>query len=251
MILWAGKSLLTNFLMGTMIWVFFRYMVAKKHLTQGELILKEEAVLVGPHLNGPARCFKCLKTINLLMCSFCNQCNTALMCTNDCQGTSGFKPHNFKLNANCLGKHHSEDECLTLRTQKIKGQILAENPSVIFPLRCLLLGIYKPAVYEEIISMESHLEKRRNTPIWRRHKISVEDILKDTNLISQRDLEGEVVQKICGILDVNSIEVKSVRFPFCAVLVRWVCLSPNPSEQNPDGHSNFSRFDLQTLQTCQ
>ncbi|XP_019771517.2 SET domain-containing protein SmydA-8 isoform X3 [Dendroctonus ponderosae] len=171
-----------------------RYMVAKRQLKQGELILKEEAVLVGPHLNGPARCFKCLKTINLLMCSFCNQCNTALMCTNDCQG-----------------KHHSDDECLTLRTQKIKGQILAENPSVIFPLCCLLLGIYNPEVYEEIISMESHLEERRNTPIWRRHKISVEDILKDTNLLTPQDLQEEVVQKICGILDVNSIEVKCVR----------------------------------------
>lgn len=105
------------------------------------------------------------------------------------------------------GKYHTDDECITLRTQKIKGQILAENPSVIFPLRCLLLSIYNPELFEKILQMECHLEKRRDTAIWRRHRISVEDVLKGTNLLNERDLMDEVVQKICGILDVNAFEV--------------------------------------------
>lgn len=84
---------------------------------------------------------------------------------------------------------------------------MAENPSVIFPLRCLLLSIYNPEAFEEIVKLEAHLEKRRDTAIWRRHRISVEDVLKETNLITQKDVEEELVQKICGILDVNSFEV--------------------------------------------
>lgn len=182
----AGKTykVLTNETLG-------RYMVANKLLKAGELIMKESPALVGPQLNGPARCFKCFKPINLLMCSFCDQCNTALMCID-----------------NCKGKYHSEEECLTLKTQKLKGQILAENPSVIFPLRCLLLSIYNPEAFEEIVKLEAHLEQRRDTAIWRRHRISVEDVLKETNLITQKDVEEELVQKICGILDVNSFEVR-------------------------------------------
>ncbi|CAG9773984.1 unnamed protein product [Ceutorhynchus assimilis] len=171
--------------------VLGNYMVANEDLKQGKLIFKEAPVLVGPHLNGPARCFKCLKTINLLMCSFCDSCNTALMCADYCQGT-----------------HHTEEECLTLKTQKVKGQILAENPSVIFPLRVLLLSIYNPKAFEEVLKLEPHLEKRRDTAIWRRHRISVEEILKETNLLRKEDIEEELVQKVCGILDVNAFEVR-------------------------------------------
>lgn len=87
---------------------------------------------------------------------------------------------------------------------------MAENPSVIFPLRCLLLSIYNPEAFEEIVKLEAHLEQRRDTAIWRRHRISVEDVLKETNLITQQDVEEELVQKICGILDVNSFEVSFV-----------------------------------------
>lgn len=89
---------------------------------------------------------------------------------------------------------------------------MAENPSVIFPLRCLLLGIYDPETFEEIVKLEAHLEERRDTAIWRRHRISVEDVLKETNLITQKDVEEELVQKICGILDVNSFEVSFIVF---------------------------------------
>ncbi|XP_066258410.1 SET domain-containing protein SmydA-8-like [Euwallacea similis] len=171
--------------------VLGRYMGANKDLKPGELILKESPALIGPQLNGPARCFKCFKPINLLMCSFCEQCNTALMCVDDCKG-----------------KYHPEEECLALKTQKMKGQILAENPSVIFPLRCILLSIYNPEVYEKILNLEPHLEKRRDTAIWRRHKLSVEEVLKETNLLTEKDVKEELVQRICGILDINSFEVR-------------------------------------------
>ncbi|XP_050297845.1 SET domain-containing protein SmydA-8-like isoform X2 [Anthonomus grandis grandis] len=168
-----------------------RYMVANKDLKQGELILKESPAILGPHLNGPARCFRCLQVINLMMCSFCDECNTALLCVNHCKG-----------------KYHPEEECLTLKTQKIKGQLLAENPAAILPLKCLLLGIYNPDLFSDIMDMEAHMEKRRDTAIWRRHRISVEDVLKDTNLLSDKDIKEELVQKVCGILDVNTFEVR-------------------------------------------
>ena len=61
-------------------------MVANKNLKQGELILKEEPILIGPQLNGPTKCFKCNKTIDLRRICFCGICDTAPICTNDCEG---------------------------------------------------------------------------------------------------------------------------------------------------------------------
>lgn len=58
------------------------------------------------------------------------------------------------------------------------------------------------------MQMESHLEDRRNSHIWRSHKIFVEQILEKLNFLTKKDLEEELVQKVCGILDVNSFELR-------------------------------------------
>ncbi|KAF7272702.1 hypothetical protein GWI33_014534 [Rhynchophorus ferrugineus] len=168
-----------------------RYMVANKNLKQGELIFKENPLFLGPQLNGPSRCFKCLKIIVLSRCCYCSGCDTALMCTN-----------------NCEGKFHKQAECDALKVARIKGQVIMENSSLIFPLRCLLMRKYDPGTYYRIMSLEPHLETRRDTPIWRRHRISVENVMKEMNLLSPADLNQEIVQKLCGILDVNTFEVR-------------------------------------------
>ncbi|KAL1494115.1 hypothetical protein ABEB36_009764 [Hypothenemus hampei] len=71
-----------------------------------------------------------------------------------------------------------------------------------------MLNSYKPDLFEEILALETHLEKRRDTVIWRRHRISVEDVLKKYNLLTEQQIQEEIVQKICGILDINSFEVR-------------------------------------------
>ncbi|KAJ8959639.1 hypothetical protein NQ318_021826 [Aromia moschata] len=96
---------------------------------------------------------------------------------------------------------HSEKECAALKDAKIEGNVLAENSQLIHPLRCLLFQKYKSKVWNTMMELESHLERRRNTPVWRRHMITVERVLRSRS-------EEELVQKVCGILDVNSFEVR-------------------------------------------
>ncbi|XP_030751723.1 SET domain-containing protein SmydA-8-like isoform X2 [Sitophilus oryzae] len=169
--------------------VLGRYMVASKNLKQGQLIFKENPLFLGPQLNGPARCFKCLKIIVLSRCCYCSGCDTALMCTNQCEG-----------------KYHSKIECATLKSLNIKGQIIMENSPLIFPLRCLLLRKYDVETYKRLLDLEPHLEARRDTAIWRRHRIAVENVMQEMNLLSEDDIKDELIQKICGILDINTFE---------------------------------------------
>lgn len=78
------------------------------------------------------------------------------------------------------------------------------------PLRCILLRKYNPEKWGEFMQLEPHLDKRRGTWIWNMHKATVQRVLEEANCLSQFDVAEEVIQKTCGILDVNSFEVRAV-----------------------------------------
>lgn len=91
------------------------------------------------------------------------------------------------------------------------------NPQIILPLRCILLQQYKPEKWCEFSKLEAHLAERKNTWIWRSHEINVQRVLTELGLEEAADL----VQKVCGILDVNSFEVRPPEI---------VQISANPDE---------------------
>lgn len=72
------------------------------------------------------------------------------------------------------------------------------------------------------MELESHNEVRRNTAIWRNHKINIEDVIHSYGITSPEDLKNEIIQKICGILDVNTFELRAPGFGPGSV--------PHPSE---------------------
>lgn len=73
----------------------------------------------------------------------------------------------------------------------------------------------KAQIYDEVMRMESHCTKRRGTPIWIMHENCVVKPLKLANVIVDED--AALIQKYCGIMDVNAFEVRSETFE-----VRWV-----------------------------
>ncbi|XP_060522094.1 SET domain-containing protein SmydA-8-like [Cylas formicarius] len=166
-----------------------RYMVADRDIKQGELILKEAPVLVGPQPGGALQCFACCRRLQNVRT--CPGCDVALLCRPDCKG-----------------EFHPESECSYLASSGITGKDLADNCQVVFPLRCLLLKRYDPRQFDAVSNLEPHLEKRRNTPIWRRNKVAIEDVLKKLRILNQDELESELVQTVCGILDVNTFEIR-------------------------------------------
>ncbi|CAH1979436.1 unnamed protein product [Acanthoscelides obtectus] len=165
-------------------------MVAARDIKAGEMILSETPVLIGPQVDGPMICFNCCGGIRKGYI-FCQNCSTAILCS-----------------PKCTGKLHSKEECAVLKTCPVKGENLAENPSAAFPLRCILLRSHNPDIWKQISLLEPHLEERRHSPIWRRHQITVELFLRKFKALSDDDLQQELVQRICGVLDVNTFEVR-------------------------------------------
>lgn len=68
--------------------------------------------------------------------------------------------------------------------------------------------------YNNLLCMESHYAKRQNTLIWHQHRRSVIDPMRQIGLyehfcFKRKYINDDFMQKICGILDVNSFDVRT------------------------------------------
>lgn len=89
---------------------------------------------------------------------------------------------------------------------------LIDNFDVITPLRFIILSKnpVKVHAYKQIMQLESHCTERRGTKIWALHENCVIRPLKEVELI--KDHDADLIQKYCGILDVNTFEVRTESF---------------------------------------
>ncbi|GJQ83907.1 hypothetical protein Trydic_g19845 [Trypoxylus dichotomus] len=170
--------------------MYGRYITAARDIKEGELIIRETPTVLGATTEGFHVCFRCCKILKTSV-QVCRNCDVAILCSNACQGVN-----------------HSGSECAALKGTGLKALNLLENPQITMPLRCLMLRKYDPNMWTRFLAMEAHMDKRRDTPIWIRHKEYTEKPLKNLQQLTEDDLEQEIVEKICGILDVNSFEVR-------------------------------------------
>lgn len=145
---------------------------------------------------------------------------------------------------NCYD-NHDEIECETLKKLELPDTFLFDNFDVVTPLRVLLLfyryaereysianGVIATATdtnanamddlkyqIDEIMCMESHCAQRRGTHIWNEHAKNVIQPLRSINIDAKFQslnapwtLTDDFLQKLCGILDVNSFEVRTKYF---------------------------------------
>lgn len=127
---------------------------------------------------------------------------------------------------------HDIIECQTLQKLELPENFLIENFDVVTPLR-FLFRLYRCAEQmksnfgddstktdiDDILSLESHCVERKGTWIWNEHakcvidplhKISIDKIFESVN--SPWPITDDFFQKICGILDVNTFEVRTEHF---------------------------------------
>lgn len=118
---------------------------------------------------------------------------------------------------NCSDDHDAF-ECKTLLEFKLNESFLINNFDVLTPLRFLLLIINgDDDLRDEISRMESHCSLRRNSNIWNEHAKNVIKPLQEMGILTALNqqksiIDSDFVQKICGILDVNSFEVRTPYF---------------------------------------
>ncbi|XP_011556296.3 SET domain-containing protein SmydA-8 [Plutella xylostella] len=180
-----------------------RHMVATRDIKQGEMILKEKPAAIGPKMASPVQCLACYKklepikmednkTYDFYKCSSCHW----PMCGPKCEKAEVHKA-----------------ECKIMTDRQFKCTIKYEQPDkiesaycVIAPLRVLLMKESNPLQYENVLSLESHLDERVNTPLYTVLKANlVTFIIQVLGL----HIDEETILKVASIFDTNSFEVRT------------------------------------------
>lgn len=174
--------------------VLGRYLIANRDINEGETILKQEPLILGPKTVSYPMCLGCHKILNFEKNNRfdCSKCFWPL-CDKSCEKS-----------------HLHEQECDILAKANYKPTINNNNTkqsiySLITPLRALLLKIKNTKKFEEILDCQSHLKEHLATPVYqilRRNLVPFFcDLLKlDTN-------ETEILT-ICSIFDTNCFDVR-------------------------------------------
>ncbi|KAK3926931.1 SET domain-containing protein SmydA-8, isoform A [Frankliniella fusca] len=191
-----------------------RYLVATKDIAAGDLILREEALIVGPCQNSKPVCLGCLKQFDgehYIRSSDNEDCHRCMgcqwpLCSPTCPGLErdGHARHAL------LG--HTYEECAALSAAGPSGRrvmdLRARTPlyNVIVPLRILLLEKQDPARWRAVRRMQSHDSVRRQIPgVWQVNQLGVVDRIR--NEFGLQQFAEDEIHSVCGILEVNAFEV--------------------------------------------
>lgn len=96
----------------------------------------------------------------------------------------------------------------------LPDNFLIDYIDTLTPLRCLFLkkNPEKQNVFEEFLQMESHCDQRRGTEIWNSHQDRIIRPLAEAGVLDEFQVDENFMQKVCGVLDVNTFEVRTTHF---------------------------------------
>lgn len=173
------------------------HIVATRDIQQGEIILKEDPIILGPKIVSLSVCLGCgrrVKTatgIEVYKCSTCGwpmcgpQCETSPLHVPEC---NLMKERGFRANINPQEGKKEAAYCS------------------ITPLRCLLLKTEDPSKYETIMKLQSHLEERKDTTLYSIFKNNIVGFLR--NALGMTEFSEETILRVTAILDTNSFEIR-------------------------------------------
>ncbi|XP_053686070.1 SET domain-containing protein SmydA-8-like [Sabethes cyaneus] len=165
-----------------------RFLIAKRDLARGQLVLVDQPFAIGPYWDSEIVCLNCFRN----SCTICRKCRRAPLCYE------------------CVG--HNESECDFYQDSNLDINFLFNHFNVVTVVRCLLLFPNNRPKFDEMMRMEAHLEARRGSEIWNIHEQCVVRPLLESSAFQKHtdlDLTGELIQRICGILDVNAFEIRA------------------------------------------
>ncbi|KAL0871364.1 hypothetical protein ABMA27_005102 [Loxostege sticticalis] len=215
-----------------------RYLIAARDLKAGESILTDEPYALGPNSDTSLVCFNCyLPLISKFL--VCKNCAVAPVCPGDgCPDT-------------LTKKWHSNSECDFFRNLKLtKGlhpMTMVQNVGSLLVLRAMLKRETDPAAWEEFMSLETHLDKRKNSSVWAYNESTVK-FIKSLGLLDNVTDE-DLVQKVCAAIDVNSFEVRGPPIPAigCSEVLRGVYLKAALLAHDCVGNTHMSINDNNVL----
>ncbi|XP_044595553.1 SET domain-containing protein SmydA-8-like isoform X1 [Cotesia glomerata] len=169
-----------------------RYLIAAKKIAPGEVILRDNPIVVGAaSFNDNSLCFSCFRVIEPKPIGLkfpCPKCKVAIFCSTNCETRESF---------------HTPEECKLLK-DKLSESVNQDIRGILLLIRLLLIKKRNAELWNRIINLEAHLEERRNTHVWKERQEEIE-IFKSFEF-GEND---EDLQRLCGIIDVNSFELRS------------------------------------------
>ncbi|KAL1396842.1 hypothetical protein pipiens_010219 [Culex pipiens pipiens] len=176
-----------------------RHLVATRSIRSGEVIFREPPIIVGP------------KTASVPVCLGCHRNLDATKKFNNCQHC-GWP----MCGSSCETSRYHREECRLLAAKSYLPQIGFDecNPGkkysaycTIVPLRAILLKRRDPQLWAKVVSMESHLETRKNTPLYAAIRSNVVPFVRGV-LGLQTEASEEELMGVAGIFDTNSFEIR-------------------------------------------
>lgn len=194
-----------------------RFGVSNRDLAPGEVFFEEIPFACGPKARTVCCCLECYCKLDATSAgSRCENCTWPLC--DDCKKLSVTHAH--------------KRECDLFKKEKCKFFNLSKPDDVciqldcIVPLRVLLEKESNPERWnEDIEPMEHHRETRFNTPSWNSDAHNVVGYLLGPCKLKQRGIDAELIQRVIGVLEVNTFEGRSEKgnsirclFPKIAIL---------------------------------
>ncbi len=125
----------------------------------------------------------------------CNDCRSPL-CSHNCQESPEHKKE-----CKYLRKISSE----IVKNQEGKIQSMPVQLSLLIqPLRLLFLRKEQPEKWKLLLDLESHMKARQKTPTWGFVERNIIPYLETMLGDEMPDLSSNLIQQICGAIDVNS-----------------------------------------------
>lgn len=144
-------------------------MVAARDIKAGELILKESPLVVGPRINTSLLCLGCFRVLSKNY-KLCQKCGLAPVCGANCE----------------LKSPHADYECEFYRRysgENFKNDFVISNLQLVMPLKCLAFKTFPDYhdLWHNFVKLESHVEERKNDPIWKYYEKKVIEVREGFN----------------------------------------------------------------------
>ncbi|KAL0107048.1 hypothetical protein PUN28_015540 [Cardiocondyla obscurior] len=182
-----------------------RYMVANRELQPGEEIVTEMPFVVGPKACTYPLCLSCYtpwppEPDNKPLCSKCGW----PVCNQDCENSLQHKNYECQVFVQANEKFNV-DAALDATSENGVPQL-----ECITPLRLLLESERNVERWnKEVKNMEAHNKIRCKKPQWKSDHVNIVDYLRKRLKLGR--FSEEYIQTACGILEINTFEVRTVK----------------------------------------
>uniref|UniRef100_A0A336MVI7 CSON007919 protein n=1 Tax=Culicoides sonorensis TaxID=179676 RepID=A0A336MVI7_CULSO len=201
--------------------VLGRYLVATRDIPADSFILTELPLVVAPKWSLDERerlmpitpCVGCFEPVPVYASTRCKQCSWPT-CRDNCEGLDNDRLHGLECGILAFGKSPYKN-----KEEDPEAFLDFYRSDALFALKCLMLKVKKPKKWDELMKLEAHEAERKKSPFYedsnervviylQRNFLDVVKIFEEkTGNQILKGCDTNTLEKICGIIEVNSMQI--------------------------------------------